>query len=102
MPPITGSTNTSTPSHSLSIKMTEKESSIQITMSSPAVKGTSVSPRKSTKQDVLPGHNGGAKTFVQSYSKYIVFCTSEILWDNLKRGHFSMGRGQKFAKFADE
>ena len=73
MPPITGSTNSSTPSHSLSIKMTEKESSIQITMSSPAVKGTSVSPGKSTKQEdmVLPGHNDGAKTFVQSYLNYV-------------------------------
>ena len=47
--------------------MTEKESSIQITMSSPAVKGTSVSPGKSTKKEdmILPGHNNGAKTFVQ-------------------------------------
>ena len=55
--------------------MTEKESSIQITMSSPAVKGTSVSPGKSTKQEdmVLPGNNDGAKTFVQSYSNYSIY-----------------------------
>ena len=53
--------------------MTEKESSIQITMSSPAVKGTSISPGKSTKQEdlILPGHNDGAKTFVQSYLNYV-------------------------------
>ena len=60
--------------------MTEKESSIEITMSSPAVKGTSVSPGKSTKmaftkqEDLaLPGHNDEAKTFVQSYSNYSMY-----------------------------
>ena len=48
-------------------------------MSSPAVKGTSVwesvSPGKSTKQEdvVLPGHNDGAKIFMQSYSNYSCF-----------------------------
>ena len=65
--------------------MTEKESSIQITMSSLAVKGTSVSPGKSTKQEdmVLPGHNNGAKTFVQSYLNYsthgLLYIWTELL-----------------------
>ena len=94
--------------------MTEKESSIQITMSSLAVKGTSVSPGKSTKKEdmVLPGHNDGAKTFVQSYLNYNkIFCTyvhlkffEMILKQgtiHLKRRHFLRGRDQKFAKFAD-
>ena len=53
---------------------------------SPAVKGTSVwesvSPGKSTKQEdmVLPGHNDGAKIFMQSYSNYSIRAATANFW----------------------